>query len=267
MRITAVVSLMCATLCGCEPAPDKPPEAPPATTAAPVAQSRFYPARLAWEQEDPAVTDSVLFTSARAIGIVYPAFAGNLPGELSVVNDTARELQTIARLRFYAAPDGGHVDTLWVRDRHLYAAGLERASHEDYGFAAVARHGSWARVVFAYDTAGTPRQGWVRIEPPRVVYADYDSLMLKLSTHFNDPAAARFYDRPNGRRLNLDLKPSHAVRVLGFQGDWIQVMIAVPDTSACTGDPDARIVRRDTAWVPRLNINKTRQIFAATAGC
>ena len=264
-RAAAVVSLLCATLSACEPAPEPRPASAPVAT--PVAESRFYPARVIWELTDPAVTDSVMLSKAWIAGIVFPAMAGNLPGEISIVNDTAHEVQTIARQRWYAAPEGGYGDTLWVRDRRLYAAPLERATHEDYGFAATARHGTWAHVVFAYDSSGIVQRGWVRIEPPRVMYADYDSLLLNVSTQFSNDAAVTFFDRPGGRRVAVNLEPSHAVRVIGFDRDWIKVMLTAPDTSACTGNPDAKIIRRDTLWVPRLNTNKDRQLYAATAGC
>ena len=267
MRHAAVVSLMCATLCACEPAPEARPVTQDSAVAMPVAQARFHAARLITDLQDPAIADRIEETKARSVGIVYPAITGNLPGELAVVNDTSHEVQTVARLRWYLAPEGGWSDTLWVRDARLYGASLERATHDDYGMAAMARRGEWAQVVFAFDSVGTAQRGWVRIVPERVLYADYDSLLLNLSTQFNDPAAVTFFDKPAGQRINMALPASHSVSVIGFQGEWIQVALASPDTSACTGDPEARIQRRDTVWVPRLNTNKRRQIFAATAGC
>lgn len=266
MRGAAVVSLMCATLSACEPASEtRSANNPP--TAAPVAQSRFYAARPLWNLQDPAVLDSIERQKARAIGIVYPAFAGELPAEIAVVNDTAHEVQTVARVRFFRSPEGGWTDSLFVRDPALFAVGLERATHEDYGLPVVTRQREWARVIFAFDSTGASRQGWVRIESGRTLFQAEDSALLSFSTHFgaNEPEA--FFDRPAGNRVAVSTSPSANVQVLEVQSDWIRIALTIPDTAECGGDPTAKVLRRDTVWIRRLAANGRRQIVAAVAGC
>ena len=169
MRAAAVVSLMCATLSACEPAPEtQPADNPPAAT--PVAQSRFYPARPIRHLDNPAVLDSIERQQAGAVGIVYAANADSFPIEITVVNDTSYEVQTIARLRFFESPQGGWTDSLFVRDANLFAAGSAHATKEDYGFPVTARHRDWARIIFGFDSTGASRQGWVRIEPGKTLY-------------------------------------------------------------------------------------------------
>jgi hypothetical protein len=261
----AVCLLLCATLCACEPAPEPAARVANSPAPAPVAQTRFYPTQ--HFADLPAATiDAIELNKARAAGIVYTEFEGSIPAELTILNDTAHEVQTIARLRFYGMTDGGFTDTLWVR-RPGWFSEIERATQEHYGLQAATLHGAWARVNFAYDSAGRPQQGWVRIEPPRVNYASYDSLMMSVSSSFADPAAVRFFDRPAGDSLKISLAPSYSLAVLQTRGDWIRVALTMPDTTECVGDPKARVQRRDTVWVPRINASGQRQIISAVAGC
>jgi hypothetical protein len=214
----------------------------------------------------PVTIDAVELNKARASGIVYTEFQGSFPGELTILNDTAHEVQTIARVRFYNLADGGFTDTVWVR-RPGWFSELERATHEHYGLQTAAVRGAWARVNFAYDSAGVAQQGWARIEPPRVNYASYDSLMKSVSSSFADPEAVRFFNRPAGDSLKISIAPSYSLMVLQTQGNWIRVALTVPDTTVCVGDPKAQVQRRDTAWVPRINASGRRQIISAVAGC
>lgn len=259
------LTLLCIALSACEPPPEPAARVPNTPATTPVAQTRFYPTRY-FADLPPAAIDVVELSKARASGIVYTEFEGSTPTELTILNDTAHEVQTIARLRFYNMPDGGFSDTLWVRRAGLFSE-LERASHEHYGLQAATLQGAWARINFAYDSAGRPQQGWVRVDPPRVNYAGYDSLMMSVSSRFADPAGVRFFNRPAGDLLQISIAPSYSLAVLQVQGEWIRVALAVPDTTECVGDPKARVQRRDTVWVPRINASGRRQIISAVAGC
>ena len=267
MRLAAAIVMLCAMSFGCQPAPETAEHATDTTSAsaAPVAQLRLYPARSTADLPQRAVP-RVDSTKAKAAGIVYAEFEGSAPAELTILNDTSHEVQTIARLRFYALPDGGMTDTLWVRRPDLFGD-LERATHEHYGLQASSRHGGWARVNYAYDADGVAQEGWVQIVPGKVHYASYDSLMQSVSTDFSDPAAARFYDRPGGTGVRVSLEPSHALKVLEPRAGWIRIILTVPDTTECTGDPNATVTRRDTVWVPRVNASGRRQLVSAVAGC
>ena len=266
MRLRQVVPVLCATLPACEPPPETLPDTPGMTPApAMVVESRFNPVQPLSNLPDTALAAAEL-TKARAVGIVYSTFQGTLPGELTVLNDTAREVQTVARLRFYPVPEGGHTDTLWARRAGLFGE-TARASHDDYGLQAASTHGKWVRVNYAYDSTGVAQQGWVRIEPNRTIYVDYDALMRQYITQFADVDATRFYTEPDGRRVRVNLSPSYSVRVLETNPEWIRVALTMPDTTACTGNPGARVLRRDTVWVPRVNEEGRRQIAVATAGC
>jgi hypothetical protein len=168
MRAPAFLWLAYASLTACEPAREEPAGSPPSAAAVPAAQMRFYPAKPLSELREPAL--SIVDSSrARAVGIAYTSFEASAPNELTILNDTAHEVQTSARLRFYPIPNGGWSDTLWVRQPKLYSQ-LERASLDDYGLQVASVHGSWLRVIYAYDSAGAAQLGWVRVAPGHVMY-------------------------------------------------------------------------------------------------
>ena len=229
-----------------------------------VAQTRYHIAKPLYELTDSAGRAERY--RERAIGVVVPVYEEAAPQELSVVNDTAYEIQTVARVRFYPRPEGGWSDTLWTREADLYG-GLIRATHDDYGLPVVARHGSWLRVHYAYAADGSPRSGWVRLVPRKSVYHDRDQQMFEFSTSLTNPAEAEFFDRPHGRRVAVGLRPSHTLRVLRIQNDWIEIVVMQPDTSACTGDEDLDVARRDTLWIRRYDAQGRRQLTSAVAGC
>ncbi len=164
--------MLCATLCGCEPVRDTLPE--PAAeaestpvTAQPTSQIRYHITRPLNELTDSV--DRVERYQEQALGVVVPTYGEAAPQELSVTNDTAYEIQTVARVRFYPLTDGSWTDTIWTREAGLYG-GLIRATHDDYGLPVVSVHGRWLRVHYAFAEDGSPRSGWVRLVPNKSVY-------------------------------------------------------------------------------------------------
>ena len=264
-RAAAVVSLLCATLSACEPAPEPRPASPPVAT--PVAQSRFHAARPISDLQNPEAIDSIERMKARSVGIVYSTSSTGVPNNIAVLNDTAHEVQTIAQLRFFRTPDGGWSDTLFVRDPRLFAVGLVRATHDDYGFPVLVRKGDWARAIFAFDTTGTPQAGWVRIESGQTLYQSEDSALLSYSTHFGGDIPRDFFDRPDGARVTVPTKPSAMVQVLETRPEWLRVAVTVPDTASCAGDPSLKVTFHDTVWIRRYGPDGRRQVTAAVAGC
>jgi hypothetical protein len=269
MRFIAAVSVLFATLSACEPAPAPQSAAAPSPTtetqATPVAQTRFHAANPLHEAGD-TVRGKAVLAQERAIGIVAPTYGDRAPSELTVVNDTASEVQTIARVRFYPQPDGGWTDTIWTREAGAYG-GLMRATHDDYGLPVVARNGEWLRVHYAFARDGSPLSGWVRLAEGHTVYHDRDEQMYEFSTDLADPQSTDFFAQPGGQRVQVDLRPSHMLEVLRINGDWIQVALLRPDTSPCTGDPQLKVQRGDTVWVRRYNAQGKRQLLSAVAGC
>jgi hypothetical protein len=267
MRLVVWVVVLLATLSACEPAPETRPT--PDTTNQPAAvvatQSRFYPAKHLYELPDSTRSKAELHQE-RALGIVVPLYGDSAPREITVVNDTAHEVQTIARVRFYSRPEGGWTDTLWTRERGL-SYELMRATHDDYGLPVVAKNGEWLRVAYAFAADGSPRMGWIRLAAGRTVYHDRDQQMNEFSTDLADPRATEFFASPGGQRVQVDLRPSHMLEVLRINGDWIQVALLRPDTTPCTGDPQLKVQRGDTVWVRRFNAQGKRQLLSAVAGC
>lgn len=228
------------------------------------ARPHYFTARPLHELGDS--TDRVERTLARARGVVVTTYVRPAPRELSVINDTVRDIQTVARVRFYPARDGGWTDTIWTRDADLYG-GLVRATHDDYGLPVASVHGAWLRVIYAFRADGTPQYGWVRLVPGKLVYHDADRQMFEFSTSLVNPGATEFFAAPEGPQIHIDLDPSHTLRVVRTYGDWIQVVIMRPDTSACTGDESLNVLSRDTAWVRRYDATGRRQLQSAIAGC
>ena len=267
MRTFATTFLLLATLSACEPAPEAEPAAAPSSqpTAAPVAQARFHSARPLHELPDSA-RERAEVAREHAIGIVTPVYGDSAPRELTVLNDTSHEVQTIARLRFYPQPDGGWTDTLWSREAGLFQE-LMRATHDDYGLPVVARTGNWLRVQYGFGADGAGRAGWIREAAGQTVYHDRDRQMFEYSTDLADVERTSFFARPGGQRVQVDLRPSHMLEVLRIDGDWIQVALLRPDTTPCTGDPQLKVQRSDTVWVNRFNAQGKRQLHSAVAGC
>lgn len=262
-------ALLLTTLAACEPAPTPfPRRVEDAPRPEPIqqvgAQARYHIARPLHELTDSV--DRVERRREQAIGVVVPVFGEAAPQELSVVNDTAYEIQTVARVRFYPHPGGGWSDTLWTREVGLYGA-LIRATHDDYGLPVVAKHGNWLRVDYAYAADGSVRSGWVLLVSDKSVYHDRDQQLFEFSTNLANPAETELFDRPRGSRVAVGLRPSHTLRVLRIEKDWIQIVVMQPDTSACTGDEDLKVARRDTVWVRRYDAQGKRQLTSAVAGC
>lgn len=267
MRVAAITLGMLATLSACEPARESPPPAPRDTLSSvvPVAQTRFHAAVPLHEMPDSTREKAVL-QQEKAIGIVVPVYGDSAPRELTVLNDTAHEVQTVARLRFYPRKDGGWTDTLWTTQsgtRHE----LMRATHEDYGLPVVARRSGWLRVIYGFGADGSPREGWVRLAEGQTVYHDRDAQMFEFSTDLADAEATEFFAAPGGQRVQVDLRPSHMLEVLRINGDWIQVALLRPDTTPCTGNPQLKVQRGDTVWVRRFDARGKRQLHSAVAGC
>jgi hypothetical protein len=266
MRNVALCAVFTALVAACEPPPQKapPPAQPPAAVPVPVAQARFHIAQPLYELAD--TSGRVERTLAQARGVVVPTYVRPAPRELSVINDTMREISTLARVRFYPLPDGGWSDTIWTREPNLYG-GLIRATHDDYGLPVLSRHGEWLRVAYAFAADGSTRAGWVRLVPGKLVYHDVDRQLLEFSTSLVQPEGTEFFAAPNGPQVHVDLAPSHTLQVVRIGGDWIQVVIMRPDTSACTGDESLQVLARDTVWVRRYDATGKRQLQSAIAGC
>jgi hypothetical protein len=257
-------------LAGCEPPPARLPPAVTAEEKEPeplpqvTARSGYHIAQPLYELVDSA--DRVERRREQAIGVVVPVYGEAAPQELSVVNDTAYEIRTMARLRFYPRAEGGWTDTLWTREADLYG-GLVRATHEDYGLPVTAVRGRWLRVDFAFDSLGAPRSGWVQLVPGKSVYHDRDQQMSEFSTSLVDPQGTTYYESPQGAEVQPAVGASHTLKVLQIRGDWIRVLIMQPDTSACSGDESVPVRQRDTVWVRRFNAQGKRQLTSAIAGC
>jgi hypothetical protein len=265
----SIAAVLLATLAACEPAANTLPrpvddEPKPQPIPHVSAQTRYHIATPLYELTDSA--SRAERHREQAIGVVVPVYGEAAPQELSVVNDTAYEIQTVARVRFYPRPEGGWTDTLWTREAGLYGA-LLRATHDDYGLPVVARHGNWLKVHYAYAADGSPRSGWVLLVPRESEYHDRDEQMFEFSTSLMNPGETEFFDRPEGNRVAVGLRPSHTLRVLRIEKDWIQIVLMQPDTSACTGDEDLKVARRDTVWVRRYDAQGKRQLTSAVAGC
>ena len=127
--------------------------------------------------------------------------------------------------------------------------------------------GRWLRVHYAFAEDGSPRSGWVHLVPGKSVYHDRDRQLLEFSTTLTDPANTAFFSAPNGQPVAMDLRPSYTLAVLRVEQDWIQVVLMRPDTSACTGNENYRVTRRDTVWVRRHAASGKRQLTSAIAGC
>ena len=268
VRLTGVAVLL-ATLTACESPPPpsmresaEKPEAEPLPQVS--GQIRYHVARPLHELTDSA--DRAERYREQAIGVVVPVYGEVAPRELSVVNDTAYEIQTIARLRFYPRDEGGWTDTLWTREPGLYGE-LIRATHDDYGLPVTKVRGRWLRVHYAFAADGSPRSGWVQLVPGRSVYHDRDRQMFEFSTDLANPQDTQLHASPGSAPASVHIGPSHTLRVLRIQGDWVQVVIMQPDTSVCTGDEDLKVTRRDTVWVRKFNAQGKRQLTSAIAGC
>lgn len=266
MRSLAAGLVLWATLSGCEPAPEPRPANPPAPepVAVPVAQTRLHPAKYLHELADSARTRAEI-AREHALGVVVSVWGDSAPGELTVLNDTAYEVQTVARVRFYLRPDGGWTDTLFAREPGLFHQ-LVRATHEDYGLPVVARNAEWLQVNYAFAADGSPRRGWVRLAKGQTVYHDVNEQMFEFSTSLASDSA-EFFKQPGGQRVQVDLRPTHMLEVLRIDGDWIQVALLRPDTTPCTGDPQLEVRRGDTVWVRRYDAHGRRQLHSAVAGC
>jgi hypothetical protein len=107
----------------------------------------------------------------------------------------------------------------------------------------------------------------VQLVPGKSVYHDRNRQMFEFSTDLVNPQETELHTSPRSRPIGVDMGNSHTLRVLRIQGDWVQVVIMQPDTSACTGDEDLRVTRRDTVWVRKFNAQGKRQLTSAIAGC
>lgn len=271
MKGTAAVGLLCVMLAACEPPPRRAlpgagGSAQTQTARAPqaVAQSRFHIARRLHELKDS--TERVERLREQAKGVVVPTYGQVTPQELNVVNDTSYEIRTIARVRFYPLPDGGWTDTTWTSEPDLYTE-LVRATHDDYGLPVTEIRGRWLRVYYAFAEDGSPRSGWVHLVPGKSIYHDRDRQLFEFSSSLADSAGTEFFATPDGQPVAVDLRPSYTLSVLRVEKDWIQVVLMRPDTSACTGNENYRVARRDTVWLRRYNASGKRQLTSAIAGC
>ncbi len=271
MRCAAAAALFCAMLAACEPPPRQPlrgegsrPQAEVARAPQVTAQTRFHMAQPLAEMKDSAERVARLREQAR--GVVVPTYGQVTPQELNVVNDTVYEIRTIARVRFYPLPAGGWTDTTWTSEPGLYTE-LVRATHDDYGLLVTERRGRWLRVYFGFAGDGSPRSGWVNLVPGKSVYHDFDQQLVEFSTSLTDPANTQFFAAPGGQPVAVDLRPSYTLAVLDVTPEWIQVVLMRPDTSACTGNENHRVARRDTVWVRRFSPGGKRQLTSAIAGC
>jgi hypothetical protein len=272
MNARILMATLCGVLAACEPPPRQPARTSGAasgqtnTSQAPavVAQTRFHVAQPLHQMKDS--TQRVARLREQARGVVVPTYGQVTPQELNVINDTIREIQTLARVRFYPRPDGGWTDTTWTREPGLYTE-LIRASHEDYGLPVIELYGRWLRVYYGFAADGSPRAGWVHLVPGKSVYHDRDRQLFEYSTSLRDPANTAFFQAPDGQPVSVDLRPSYTLQVLRIDRDWIQVVLMRPDTSACTGNENFRVSKRDTVWVQRFNASGMRQLTSAVAGC
>ena len=268
MSRIAAAWVLCATLSACEPSPEPRPSAAPSesqTAAMPVAQARLHPAKYLHELADISRARAEVARD-HAMGVIVPVYGERAPRDLTVTNDTAYEVQTVARVRFYPQPDGGWTDTLFAREPGLFHQ-LVRATHEDYGLPVVARNGEWLQVDYAFGADGSPRRGWVRLAEGQTIYHDVDAQLLEFSTSLADAEQTEFFAQPNGQRVQVDLRPTHMLEVIRIAGDWIQVALLRPDTTPCTGDPQLEVRGSDTVWVRRYNAQGRRQLHSAVAGC
>ena len=207
----------------------------------------------------------------QGIGAVYVS-GGNPAFELVLRQRASDAAPVVAYLGTVERADGLH--SVYAASEPNLIGELELVSHEEYGLVADLVQSGWARTVYGYTRTGQVRRGWVRLVPGHVEYKSYDAQIVEHITWFEKPGMVELFDRPNGRRIRFSLTPSAAnaaedyeLEVLSIRGSWIQVQLTVPDTSACGGNPEAKVERRTRAWVHRHDRRGRYQIAYAAAGC
>jgi hypothetical protein len=217
--------------------------------------------------EDAAIRDAKI----QGTGSVY--LAGLHPAFELVVRQTPNPTApAVAYLGLVDHADGG-LNTVYAANEPDLMGELERVSHDHYGLVADLVKGDWVRAVYGYTRTGEVRRGWVHLALGRVEYKSYDTQILEHLTWFEHPASVELFDRPGGRRMRFplrraaDTESNYDLEVLSIRGSWIEVRVTVPDTSACSGNPEAKVERRTRAWVRRHDHRGRYQIAYAPAGC
>jgi hypothetical protein len=204
-------------------------------------------------------------------GTVYvPGFNPAL--ELVVRREPSPAAPVIAYVGAVQQANGG-LHSIHAANEPNLMGELKRVSHEEYGLVADRVQRGWARAVYGYTRTAEVRRGWVHLMPGRAEYKSYDEQILEHIAYLEDPDRVELFDRPNGRRIQFPLKRAldgasdYDLRVLSIKGSWIEVQLTVPDTSGCTGDPEAKVERRTRAWVRRHDRRGRYQIAYGAAGC
>jgi hypothetical protein len=207
----------------------------------------------------------------QGIGAVYVP-GGNPALELVVRQKASETAPVVAYLARVERADGLH--SVYAASEPNLIGELERVSHEEYGLVADKVQAGWVRAVYGYTRTGQVRRGWVKLLTGGVEYKSYDEQILEHITWFEKPERVELFDRPNGRRfqfplttLAADAASDYELEVMAIRGLWIEVQVTVPDTTGCSGNPEAKVERRTRAWVRRYDQRGRYQIAYAAAGC
>lgn len=217
--------------------------------------------------------DAHIYASRReGIGQVYASAEPSASAPELIVRSRPRPDAPVVAYIDYAFPGDGSSATAFRASEPGLREEITRVSHDDYGLVVDSIRRGWARVVYGYRLTGDVRFGWVRLVPGRIVFVSYDD-QLAHYPYFVDPGRVELFEKPNGRRVEFPLtpksgkEPSYKLSVRSIETDWIQVVLEVPDTDPCGGNPEAKVERTTTAWVRRHDSKGRYQIGYASAGC
>ena len=244
---------------------EAPEAAQPAAKPARDSMHVLYP----FATVDSSAAAAIAAATSDDRGVVIPIITQapiGVPRNLEISSEPDAAANVVAYVDFYSMAEGGWRDTLRAVTPNLFGQ-LTRAGHEDYGLPFDSVTGAWARVIYGYTADGREHKGWVQLKQDSVGAITYDQMMMQYQSWFADPGSVTFYDQPNGNVVNFPLDAGYSMQVVNLSGPWIGVRVVVPDTTACSGDPSARVQRRALLWVKRVSNNPQRQIWSAVAGC
>jgi hypothetical protein len=277
MIFTRCALLILLPLAACAPAERsdrEPPESQPAGLVADraAAMARRDPCdsgsgvRATWRPGTPPVD--------RGIGVLtFPSsFVGQRSDTMTIRATASVEAAVVARYILRKIPEYSWCYRMEVSVEGITDNSLE-IGYESIGlpFDSLAPSHGWARVIFGFDQANTPKRGWVELRPERtrgVLWADHFREMGGFLWNAND-LEPEFADSPNGSPVALDLARNEAgsysfeADPVEFVGPWMRVRIRTP--TGCVA-PDS-LIRETTAWIRYLTEAGRPAVWYATRGC
>jgi imidazolonepropionase-like amidohydrolase len=207
---------------------------------------------------------------ARGIGVV--AFAespGGGTGRTHLLPIHARPDASSRVVATFALHD--HSGSTWSYDLQADPPARSNAVEFDYeekGLPFDSLAGSWARALYGWRADGPHLRGWVQLDPARTRHLLWADILQRYHLVWPDPAAARFYDAPEGSLMDLLVTSSSGVRAdydlepLETRGEWMRVRVTVPST--CAGEqPSAEHL----AWIRYLDSDGHPLLWPLTRGC